>query len=1241
MRGRVFAAVAAVVGLMCGGLATADTPQADPAAVQEVLGALRAAPAPSAPLIRRAETGHFHYLGAPPEGHFAVPGAAKGGTPERVAQAFLDTHAAAFGLDAANGALRVHRTAALDDRTVVRLRQYYQGVPVYGGEVVVQVGAGGMVQSVLSDVARDLTPVTTGGLTLNPNISSAAAAQTAREAVAGRNPGVPLASISVHKQPTLTLFSPTLLGLDGPMRLTWSLVAGADDVKHGVMETVLVDAHMGEEVFHFQYCSHAKNRAVFDLEGRSFLPDFPTRAEGQSPAGIEAVDNVYNFLGDTYDFYLENHGWDGLDNGQEGELNITAFVRLDIFNAFYMPYTGSSLSGTLWFGTGFGADDVVAHEYTHAVTQFTSDLVYQGYSGAIKESFSDIWGEYVDLTNGADDEEDRWIFAEDIAERLLEMTTPGSADIALRDMADPPAFGHPDRLNSPLAIDPDSAFDNGGAHINSGIGNKLCYLLTDGDSFNGETVEGFGITRTADLFWEAQNTLSPTADYFDLYYALAQGAVNLGFTQHERLNVAAACRAVEIVPEDQLAFLRAFPTDTTDGGIAVSLNWTSPPTNAPTDSTLLRSLNGFALAPEDGEVLFQDEGDKYLDRNVLPGVRYFYTLVQDLGDEGILQAFVTAEAGAPTPDALTEAFTARNPLDLDNIQLTFTPVGGANNSPLGDEAPRGFADYDVTVRRNVRDLPVARGTAGDNAHNLVLQNNDLVQFNLAMPFPFFGHNYKILYVSDQGYIAFEPVDVFSADNIPTLDAHFNVPRISFLFGNLSPDASGRAWYGDLEDRMVFTFEHIPETGNPLGNTRGNTAQVELFTNGQVRMTYLLVNIEEAVVGLSDGRGFPVSPADLFDDALGVIAQPDLSLMPTAAQRLRIEPVPVLQPEAGDVVTFDVETTAPDGAEDLPRLTAAWDQPGAAPFVDNGDGTGTFRWESDALFQEELVIVRVRALLGDEEAFQDVRISFPDNIVAPAAENVRIRTDNALEDPNLTRTIEPGQPLYVDYTYRHPLRDGGDNNNNNNIAFEEGDSIIRWYRNYNLSEGFTYSSSVPAGRVKSGERWQASVIPISRNDVEGEERFSPAVTVLAAPEVIGVQPAYSPVEGGKTVTISGRNLEGPIRVAFGGVEARSYSTLSDTEIEVVTPLRTAGTVSVTVETSRGVGKLANAFSYLQAADKIPNPDVNGDGKVDARDVQLVTRAILENSKDFLDGDTNGDGNVNAADVQVVVNAILRR
>ncbi len=143
------------------------------------------------------------------------------------------------------------------------------------------------------------------------------------------------------------------------------------------------------------------------------------------------------------------------------------------------PYANAFWNGTqMAYGDGFAqADDVVGHELTHGVTDHESRLFYYYQSGAINESLSDVWGEFVDLSNttGTDTATTRWQMGEDV---------PGFG--AIRDMEDPTLFGDPDRMRSPNYYGGED--DGGGVHYNSGVNNKAAFLMTDGGSFNGRTV---------------------------------------------------------------------------------------------------------------------------------------------------------------------------------------------------------------------------------------------------------------------------------------------------------------------------------------------------------------------------------------------------------------------------------------------------------------------------------------------------------------------------------------------------------------------------------------------------------------------------------------------------------------------------------------------------------------------------------------------------------------------------------
>ena len=168
------------------------------------------------------------------------------------------------------------------------------------------------------------------------------------------------------------------------------------------------------------------------------------------------------------------------------------------------------------YGEGFAsADDVVAHEMTHGVTEHESHLFYYMQSGAINEALSDIWGEWIDLTNGKgnDSPSVRWLMGEDLSIG------------AIRNMSNPPAYGDPDKMTSSLYYCGES--DSGGVHYNSGIANKIAYLITDGDTFNAQSITGLGIPKAAQIFYRVQTAmLTSGGDFQDLGNDLAQACTD-------------------------------------------------------------------------------------------------------------------------------------------------------------------------------------------------------------------------------------------------------------------------------------------------------------------------------------------------------------------------------------------------------------------------------------------------------------------------------------------------------------------------------------------------------------------------------------------------------------------------------------------------------------------------------------------------------------------------------------------
>lgn len=257
-------------------------------------------------------------------------------------------------------------------------------------------------------------------------------------------------------------------------------------------------------------------------------------------------DNVWNdgalvdahaYAGYTYDYLYLRHGRHGLDNADIPVHSITHAVRredwvfyttgtVDSFlaNAFYLGdgimYYGDGLPpNVVWFGQRVsylaGALDIVAHELTHGVTDYSSALIYQGESGALNEAFSDVMATAVEF-----------YFQPDRADYLSgeDAFTPGG----IRSLQNPLAFGDPDHYS----IRYTGSADNGGVHINSGIANHAFYLAIEGGTHRlGGTVQGVGGANRAQIervFYRAFTAfLAPSATFSQARAATIQAAREL------------------------------------------------------------------------------------------------------------------------------------------------------------------------------------------------------------------------------------------------------------------------------------------------------------------------------------------------------------------------------------------------------------------------------------------------------------------------------------------------------------------------------------------------------------------------------------------------------------------------------------------------------------------------------------------------------------------------------------------
>lgn len=504
-------------------------------------------------LVSNAD-GSIRHLAAPAERHFKMTGAVPT-EPEATAQRFVKEYAVAFGVKSKAVEFVPVKNRHQDSRHYLKLSQTYAGVPVFGANIIVQLNESGGLEYVANYLARDLHKIDARPLPALPTLGANAARDTAQACFQLEQPGA-APEIST---PKLVWFAPELLGFAGEPRLAWELTVQGANLA-ALDDRVFLDAHTGTTLHRLPLGCTAQVRTIFDANNNTawppaFPPPLPHRIEGGPSSGINEVNQAYDGIGDAYAFFQNKHGRNGIGGSDQPIFSITRVCvggqACPWQNASWsgLPYQtvvsipGFSINeGILSFGDGWTQDDVVAHEFTHGVTHFESGLIYQNASGAINEAFSDIWGEFVDQTNGRGNDAPnvKW----DVAEER-----PGGR---IRSMSNPPAKNNPDRLGTNLfraaTGSPNINNDFGGVHGNSGVINKLCFLLTDGSTFNGFTVSGLGLDRIVRLFYEVNaNLLGSTADYTDLSVALHQAAANLGWSSSEIANLHRACLAVEIV----------------------------------------------------------------------------------------------------------------------------------------------------------------------------------------------------------------------------------------------------------------------------------------------------------------------------------------------------------------------------------------------------------------------------------------------------------------------------------------------------------------------------------------------------------------------------------------------------------------------------------------------------------------------------------------------------------------------
>ncbi|MBI4730302.1 MAG: M4 family metallopeptidase [Acidobacteria bacterium] len=455
-----------------------------PMALALSAGAPAAAPAAAgAPAEAGAAGSLRHFVSAPP-GSVMIRDDVRA-APEARATAFLRRFGEALGLSAAErGAVGSGPGAPLRVETVIRdpgrgahviLQQVWRGLDVAGGRLSVHMSPAGITGAsglFVPGIALDTRPALTA--------RSAAEAAVRAVGIPSARPGSP--RLGVYRS-----------GLVRDVAGRTSLAYAVDVRGPGTGERVWVDARSGLILDRLPLVLTGRDRLAF--AGAAVDP-LALRKEGDPAGPLAPINNIFDFTGDAYDFFRAAFDRDSYDGA--GATMRTVYGSPGLCpNAWWDGKTTN-------FCPGFDLDDVVAHEWGHGYTDYTSRLVYECEPGALNESYSDVWGETVDLINGVDglggSKNDvpksrggvRWILAEDLSARL------GGA---IRDMWSPGRYGQPSKAS-------DIANRCAEVHKNSGVPNHAYALLVDGTGlwllggqYNGHAVSGIGLTKAVNIYW--------------------------------------------------------------------------------------------------------------------------------------------------------------------------------------------------------------------------------------------------------------------------------------------------------------------------------------------------------------------------------------------------------------------------------------------------------------------------------------------------------------------------------------------------------------------------------------------------------------------------------------------------------------------------------------------------------------------------------------------------------------------
>jgi bacillolysin len=501
-----------------------------------------------------------------------TPVLAKGADVAKVTLDVLSQHKALFKMRDPSNELGVRRTESDElGMTHARFQQMVHGVPVAGAELMAHYDAVGHLTSIDANYVADLERVD-----VNPTFAASDALSMVKADIVSRSAVDESALETADQRLVVYAMNGALRGPRpgeslGAPRLAYQYKIRALAAAEPAIWVVTVDAKTGDILHRYNNLQTVQGQGngvlgdkkqfeVSTTTGGFVMTDAATgvqirtlTAEQQQVRGTSvtstnqnswdtgvpgsgaAVDAHFNAAA-VSKYYKEKHKRNAID-GTGGSLISTV-------------HFGQAYDNAAWDGTGMiygdGGQlfralsvslDVVGHEFTHGVTEKSSNLVYENQPGALNEAVSDIFGAFIEHAFQPD-AVNNW----KLGESVVKSGGP------LRDMKSPSSVSQAQPAHMSKFVNTQQ--DNGGVHINSGIVNNAAFLMTVGGTNTVSKVEvkfGIGWEKSEKLWFRANTKyFLETTNFGQAAQGVLQAAKDIGLTENETNIVECAFKATGI-----------------------------------------------------------------------------------------------------------------------------------------------------------------------------------------------------------------------------------------------------------------------------------------------------------------------------------------------------------------------------------------------------------------------------------------------------------------------------------------------------------------------------------------------------------------------------------------------------------------------------------------------------------------------------------------------------------------------